>query len=423
MPSIVDAARQFRDRTLSPETLVEQYLDRIRLENPKLNAFYEVFWDEARQSAAQAARELRSGLDRGPLHGIPIGVKDLFDVKGYRTTAGAHPGFHPPAAVEDAAVIGRLRAAGAILVGKTSLHEWAFGVSTNNAHFGPTRNPHDPARMVGGSSGGSGAALAAGLCMGALGTDTGGSIRIPSSLCGVVGIKPTLGRVSTQGVAPLSRSLDTMGPMATTVDDAFLLLEGMCGFRPEPGPKPRIVVPKGYFLEECDPRIVDLVSAVGVVESVDLGDVKAAWEANAVILLSDAAAIHENRLREHPEWFGESIGPRLKNGLAHRGVDYARARDEQRDWTARLERALGKETVLAVPSTPAPATVIGDREGPALSRLMTRFTSPFNLAGVPVLCVPIGKVDGLPVGLQLVAGAGRESLLKAAADSLELPSL
>jgi aspartyl-tRNA(Asn)/glutamyl-tRNA(Gln) amidotransferase subunit A len=419
MLSIADAGRKFRSRELSPETLVEMYLDRIRGENPKLNAFYEVFWDEARQAAAQAARELRSGLDRGPLHGIPIGVKDLFDVKGYCTTAGAHPGFQPPAATEDAAVIARLREAGAILLGKTALHEWAFGVSTNNAHFGPTRNPHDPTRMVGGSSGGSGAALAADLCLGALGTDTGGSIRIPASLCGTVGIKPTLGRVSTRGVTALSRSLDTMGPMTRSVEDAFLLLEAMSGFRPEPTPKPRIVVPQGYFLEECDPRIVDLVSRAGSVEKLDLGDVKAAWEANAVILLSDASSLHEERLREHPEWFGESVGPRLKIGLGYRGVDYARAREEQRQWTARLDRILGRDTVLVVPSTPAPATVIGDREGPALSRLMTRFTSPFNLAGVPVLCLPGGTVDGLPVGLQLVAGPGQESLLKTAAELLE----
>jgi aspartyl-tRNA(Asn)/glutamyl-tRNA(Gln) amidotransferase subunit A len=422
MMTIVEAGRKFRSGELSPEALVEQLLGRIRRENPQLNAYYEVFWEEAPRAAAQAARELQSGRDRGPLHGIPIGVKDLFDVKGYRTTAGAHPGFHPPPATRDAEVIARLREAGAILLGKTALHEWAFGVSTNNAHFGPTRNPHDPTRMVGGSSGGSGAALAAGLCLGALGTDTGGSIRIPSSLCGTFGIKPTLGRISTEGVTPLSRSLDTMGPMTMSVDDAFLLLEGMCGFRPEPLPKPRIVVPRGYFLEDCDARIVDLVSRVGSLEELDLGDVTAAWEANSVILLSDASAIHEERLKTHPDWFGPSVGPRLEKGLAYRGVDYARARDEQRRWTARLERVLAKDLVLALPSTPAPATVIGDREGPLLSRLMTRFTSPFNLAGVPALCIPAGKVDGLPVGLQLVAGAGRESLLKSAAQALGLCS-
>jgi len=418
--TITEAGRKFRSRELSPETFLEGLLDRIQRENPKINAFYEVFWDEARHAAAQAAAEFRSGLDRGPLHGIPIGVKDLYDVKGYRTTAGAHPGFHPAPAIEDAVAIARLRAAGAILVGKTATHEWAFGVSTNNAHFGPTRNPHDATRMVGGSSGGSGAALAAEFVLGALGTDTGGSVRIPASVCGCVGLKPTLGRVSTQGVTPLSRSLDTMGPMANSVDDAFLLLEGMCGFRPQETIVPRIVVPKGYFLEECDSRVVQLITRVAPVDSVDLGDVQAVWEANGVILLSDAASVHETRLREHPEWFGESVGPRLQKGMAHRGVDYARARDVQREWTARLDRVLGKDTVLAVPATPVPATVIGDREGPALSRVMTRFTSPFNLAGVPVLCLPAGRVDGLPVGMQLVAGTGQESLLRTAAASLHL---
>lgn len=420
MLTIVEAGRKFRDGSLSPGMLTEMFLERIQKENPKLNAFYEVFWDEARAAASAASAELRGGLDRGPLHGIPVGVKDLCDVKGYRTTMGAHPGFHPPAANEDATVVARLRAAGAILLGKTALHEWALGVSSNNAHFGPTRNPHDPTRIPGGSSGGSGSAVAAELCLGAIGSDTGGSIRIPSSLCGVVGIKPTTGRVSTEGVAPLSRSLDTIGPMANSVEDAFLLLEAISDFRREETALPRIVVPKGYFLEECDPRVVELVSRVGKVESVDLGDVKAAWEANAVILLSDAAGVHEARLNEHSDWFGEAVGPRLKIAFGYRGIDYARAMDVQREWTTRLHRVLGKDTVLAVPATPVPATVIGDREGPALSRVMTRFTSPFNLAGVPVVCMPAGKVDGLPVGVQLVAARGCESLLATAASAVEL---
>ncbi len=420
MHSIAEAGRKFRSGSLSPETLTESLLDRIQRENPKLNAFYEVFYDEARAAAETAARELRSGLDRGPLHGIPVAVKDLIDVKGYRTTSGAHPEFHPKAATEDAAVVENLRAAGAILLGKTGLHEWALGVSSNNVHFGPTRNPHDPTRIPGGSSGGSAAALAAGLCLGALGTDTGGSIRIPASLCGVVGLKPTYGRVSTAGVMPLSRSLDHVGPMANSVEDVYLLLAGLSALEPgEPTPE-QIIIPRGYFLEECDPRLVEMVSRLGNVETVDLGDVKEVWEANGTILLSEAAAVHEQRLRDHDDWFGPSVGPRLKGALEYRAVDYAKARDVQRDWISRLLRILGDRNVLAVPATPVAATVIGDREGPALSRIMTRFTSPFNLAGLPVLCVPVGKLEGLPVGVQLVAAPGRELLLRSAARKLGL---
>ena len=420
MLTIAEAGRKFRSRELSPETLTEMYLDRIKRENPRLNAFYEVFWDQARAMAAEASIELRAGLDRGPLHGIPVAIKDLIDVKGYRTTSGAHPDFHPPAATEDATVVERLKAAGAILLGKTGLHEWALGVSSNNAHFGPTRNPRDVTRIPGGSSGGSAAALAADLCLGALGTDTGGSIRIPASLCGVYGLKPTFGRVSTAGIQPLSKSLDHVGPMANSVDDLYLLLAGICTFDDTELEPDRIIVPRGYFLEECDPRLSELVSKLGTVETVDLGDLKEVWEANGIILLSDAAAVHEARLRDHPDYFGPSVGPRLKAALELRAVEYAKAREVQRDWMSRLLRVLGDRSVLAVPATPVAATVIGDREGPALSRVMTRFTAPFNLAGVPVLSAPVGTVDGLPVGVQLVASLGRESLLRSAARRLRL---
>ena len=190
IPTAVEAARTFRAGALTPSDLIETLLARIERENPKLNAFYEIFRDEARADAARATRELASGQDRGPLHGIPVAIKDLFDVRGSVTTAGAHPGFRPPPAAEDCEVVARLRAAGAVLLGKTGLHEWALGLSNNNEHFGPTRNPWDPTRIPGGSSGGSAAALAAGLTPLALGTDTGGSIRVPAALCGVVGLNP-----------------------------------------------------------------------------------------------------------------------------------------------------------------------------------------------------------------------------------------
>jgi aspartyl-tRNA(Asn)/glutamyl-tRNA(Gln) amidotransferase subunit A len=418
VPTIVEAGRRFREGSLTPERLTEDLLGRIAEENPRLNAFYEVFAREARESAARATRELKEGRDRGPLHGIPLGIKDLFDVAGSVTTAGAHRGFHPPPAKEDCEVVARLRQAGAVFLGKTGLHEWALGVSSNNAHFGPTRNPHDPERIPGGSSGGSAAALAAGLCVAALGSDTGGSIRIPAALCGVWGLKPTYGRVSLRGVVPLSRSLDHGGPMANSAEDCFVLLEAMCDFRREPAKRPRILVPRNYFFDDVDPEVARLVrdaaARLGTVESVEAGDPAAAWKANSVMLLADAASVHEERLKAHPEWFGGTLAERFRGGLDSRAVDYARARDAQREWSAFLRRLLGDDAVLAVPATPVPATVIGDREGAPLARVMTRFTAPFNLARVPVLSVPCGKVGALPVGLQLVAAPGRESVLWAA---------
>ena len=416
MISAVDAAQRFRQGSLTPSALTEEILERIASENPRLNAYYEVFEPEARESAAVATRELREGRDRGPLHGIPVAIKDLFDVKGSVTTAGAHPGFRPPPAREDSEVVARLREAGAILLGKTAVHEWALGVSTNNEHFGPTRNPFDTDRIPGGSSGGSAVALAAGLTVLALGSDTGGSIRIPAALCGVVGLKPTYGRVSLRGVTPLAGSLDHAGPMARSVEDAFVLLEGMCEFRRGPARRfTKLLVPKQYFFDDVDPAIVELVRAaasrLGVMEPVDVGDMKAVWDANTKTLYCDAAAYHEERLREHPDWFGMSLRDRLPVGLKYRGIDYARARGVQREWTARLTQMLGDDAVLVAPTTSTHATVIGEGEGSTLGRLMSRLTAPFNLAGAPVLSVPVGKVGGLPVGMQLVAAPGGESVL------------
>ncbi len=382
-----------------------------------------MFDSEARESAATATRELRQGIDRGPLHGIPVAIKDLFDVAGHVTTAGAHPGFRPPPAKADCDVVARLRVGGAVFLGKTALHEWALGFSTNNEHFGPSRNPHDPARIPGGSSGGSAAALAAGLAPLALGTDTGGSIRVPAALCGVVGLKPTYGLVSLGGVTPLSRSLDHAGPMATTVEDTFLMLEAMCDFRRGAAPRARVLIPEGSMFDDVDPEIEGLVRAaaarLGETERVNLGDMGAVLRASTVILYSEAATFHEERLTDHPDWFGSSVRERLPLGLTYQAAEYARAREVQREWTATLTRLLGEDAVLALPTTLVPATPIGDPEGAELSRLMSRLTAPFNLAGAPALSVPVGRVRGLPAGMQLVAAPGCEALLWEAGQRLE----
>lgn len=419
--TIAEAGRRFRSGSLSPRGLVDHFLSRIEKENPRLNAYYEVF-EDARARAARAEEELRRGEDRGPLHGIPIAVKDLFDVAGSVTTAGAHRGFHPAPAREDSEAVARLRAAGAVFLGKTGLHEWALGVTNQNPHFGPTRNPRDPSRIPGGSSGGSAAAVGADLCLGALGSDTGGSIRIPAALCGVVGLKPTYGLVSVRGVWPLSVSLDHAGPLARSAEDAFLLLETISDFRRGEAPAPRVRVPRNYFFEDVHPEVERSVRAaagrLGPVEEVELPEAPAAWQANVTILLSEAAALHERRLKEHPDWFGPDLAQRLPRGFDFSPADVARAREVQRRWRAALEACLGSDAVLAVPGTPVPAPRIGEKDGATLAPILTRFTAPFNLAGLPVLSLPCGTAEGLPAGIQLVAASNRESLLWAAARRL-----
>ncbi len=419
--TITEAGRRFRDGSLSPAKLINDLLDRIERENPRLNAYWEVCADDARELAEAAGKELRTGRDRGPLHGIPLTVKDIFDLEGLPTTTGAHPDFHSEPEPESADLVDILQDAGAIMLGKTSLHEWALGVTTNNPHFGPTRNPHDPDRIPGGSSGGSAAAVAADLCLGALGTDTGGSVRIPAALCGTVGLKPTFGLLSMGGVHPLSTTLDHAGFLTKSVEDAKLLFAHSC--RPvSPAPdRIRILLPENYFFEDVDPEVASQVRAaaekLGPTESVKLPDVQAVWDANTVVLLSEAGALHEERVLHHPDKIGDDVRRRLERGRKYTTDEVQKAQEIQNDWRSRLTRLLGSDAVLATPTTPIPAPPIEESDGVSLSRVLTRFTSPFNLAGVPAISVPCGEVGNLPIGLQLVAAPYRESLLFAAAEA------
>src|SRR5471032_2029290 len=228
MMTIEQFGRRLRARELTAVRATEECLRRIEADNPKLNAFIRVMGDEALQQARQADQELVAGQDRGPLHGVPISIKDLLDIKGVPTTAGSRV-RDGHVAERDAPTIAHLRQAGAVLVGKTNLHEFAFGTTNEDSAFGPARNPHDPTRSPGGSSGGSAASVAAGIALATIGTDTGGSIRIPAAACGVVGLKPSFGEVSTDGVVPLSRTFDHVGPLAQSVTDACLVYPALLG--------------------------------------------------------------------------------------------------------------------------------------------------------------------------------------------------
>ena len=432
--SIHAARHALQSGEMAPGDLIASTLDRIRALNPRLNAYLEVF-DPPERSA---------DLDR-PLGGIPIAVKDLIDVAGRRTTAGS-TFLADNVADEDAAVVKKLRAAGAVLVGKTHLHEWAHGTTNDNPHFGPCRNPWDLERVSGGSSGGSAVTIAAGLCLGALGTDTGGSIRIPASLCAVVGLKPTRGRVSLRGVVPLSWSLDHVGPMARTVRDTAILLQAIAGYDPEDTasidmPVPdyaenldgevglrgaRIGVPKTFFFEEAEPEVIEAVRAAiavlrdlgGTIVEVDLREAAELAKATGVILLADAAALHRERFESQPEKFGPDVLDRIKAGRAFTATDYALAKHAQRRWKHQLGKVFASLDALATPTTPIAAPRIDEPEAGAR---LPCFTRPFNLAGTPAISMPCGFVSGgrLPIGMQLVAKWWDEATLLRVAHAYE----
>jgi aspartyl-tRNA(Asn)/glutamyl-tRNA(Gln) amidotransferase subunit A len=370
-----------------------------------------------------------------PLCGIPLALKDLFETAGVRTTAGSKFfADHIPA--EDAFVVRKLKAAGAVILGKTNLHEIALGVTGVNPHYGACHHPHDAARITGGSSSGNAAALASGMCLGALGTDTGGSIRIPASLCGVVGLKPTCGRVSLRGVIPLSWNLDHAGPMARGVRDAALLLQVIAGYDaldPACADVPvddylahleegvagwRIALAGGGYFDETDAEVGAAVqsaarafASLGArVEQVELSWMREAALANGVMVQADAAAYHRERLAQHPDWFGADVRQRLQAGAACASTDYALARRTQAETRRKFENLFADYDILLTPTTPIPAPLIEGTDAIEQARRLTRFTAPFNLTGLPALSLPCGVTSaGLPVGLQIVSGAWQEA--------------
>lgn len=422
---------------LSSEELVRSQLDRAE-KLSALNAFISLFREEAISEARRLDARRRKGEILGPLHGIPITAKDLVWSRGQKTTSGSkiEADFVPD---RDAPALASLRSRGAVLLGKTNLHEFAYGVSNVNPHYGTACNPWDRTRISGGSSGGSAVALAAGVGYGSIGTDTGGSIRIPSSLCGVAGLKPTYGRISREGVTPLSWSLDHVGPMARTVEDVSVLYEAMSGeavdHREPAGSAPlrdlKVGLHSRYFFENLAPEVAASVrSAVADLESlgasiveIDLPEIEISGACRNTIAFAEASCYHEKNIRTRPQDYGEDTRDLLRLGLLIPATDYLTALRVRRSVFRAFRKAFEGIDILAAPATPATAPPIGApalETGEELRSGLLRLAGPFNTVGFPVLALPCGFTErGLPIGLQLAAAPRRESLLLRVGRALE----
>ena len=433
--TISEAASLIEAKQLSPVELVTAHLDRIDQTDERLNSFITLLADEANAAAAQAESEIQGGDYRGPLHGIPIGLKDLYYTKGIRTTVGSKI-MHDFIPDNDAAVTERFRDAGAILMGKLQMHEFALGATSENPHDGPARNPWDTARITGGSSGGSGSAVASGQCMAALGSDTGGSIRIPASACGIVGHKPTFGRVSRRGVFPLANSLDTVGPMTRTVRDAAIVMNAIAGYDERDQSSTnmpdedftrllgqgvaglRIGLPQDYFYDMIDDEVAAAVQdAAGVLEGLGANVEECSIPAlndsisiSGTILLTEAAEIHLDNLRERPDDFGSDVRGRLEEGAMTPAVSYIAAQRARAEFNRKIAEAMRTYDILLAPTTALGAPKLGDRvvdvgDGQeAKLAIMPRLTRPHNICGIPTVSIPCGFTsDGLPIGMQLAA--------------------
>jgi len=445
--SIAGIASLYRHGKLSPVELTRFLLDRIAKLNPRLNVYLAVCEEQALEQAVRAESALpgkhrgKSARRLGLLHGIPVSLKDNIYTAGIRTTAGSKI-LHDFIPLHDAPVVIALKKAGAIILGKTNMHEFAYGATSNNPHYGPVRNPWDESRIAGGSSGGSAAALAAGLCYGSIGTDTGGSIRIPASLCGVVGLKPGLGRVSAEDVIPLSPTLDFVGPLARSVEDAALLLEPILTRSPKersllPGrfPSPRarrakLGIPKEFFFDVVGPEIqrafdrsISILKKGGAsMKEISLPLLPETEEAGNHIAWAEATLYHQQAgwFPDRSADYGDDVRSRLEMGTKVSAVSYLKALQTREKFIAALHQALKDADVdaIVVPSTPIAAPPIGEEstviggKAHATRALLLRLNRPANLAGVPAISVPCGLTEGgLPIGLQFIAAVTDEPLL------------
>ncbi len=435
--SIAQIAPLVRNGEVSPVELTERALSAIQERDAHLNAFQLVLTDEATERARVAEREIADGRYRGALHGVPVAVKDLLAMRGTVTTAGSKI-LAEWIADRDATAVERLIAAGAVIVGKTRMSEFAYSPGSNNAHYGPTRHPWNPDRDAGGSSSGSAAAVADGLVFGAVGTDTGGSVRIPAALCGIVGLKPTFGRTSLAGAVPLAWSLDHLGPITRTVPDAILMLAALEGHDERDARTrrcPAIALPPDGAAGVRVGVVMDngVASGMGTAEALqawreglvalerngaelvelEVPEMAALWTLNGAVLALEAAAYHEPMLRTRLDDYGEFMRQRILSAYAYGPHSFVRAQQARAISRRRLEALLDSIDLLTVPTVPHAAPPLG-------VPTTTMHTAPFNLLGWPSVTVPVGLTsEGLPLAMQLAGRPWDDASVLAAAALVE----
>jgi aspartyl-tRNA(Asn)/glutamyl-tRNA(Gln) amidotransferase subunit A len=440
-----------RNKSVSPVEVTNKLLKRIEEVNPIINSYITVLFEEAKESALEAEREITAGNWKGPLHGIPIGVKDIIYTKNIKTTMGSaiFKDFVPD---YDAAVVERLKQAGAVLIGKQNTHQFAYGPTGDRSFFGPVRNPHNTSKMPGGSSSGSSAAVASGLCYGSIGSDTGGSIRIPSASCGIVGMKPTFGRVSKYGVYPLSRTLDHIGPITRTVHDNAVLLNVLSGydFRDpysvktenedftrllDHGIKGSIIgIPSSYYFEKLEPEVekqilqaLEVLKSLGAeIRPIDIPRLQEISLAHQTIAKCEAYALHEKMLQDFPEQYEEEVRERLLTGLAPKAYEYVQAQEIREVADQVFRKALTEAEVIITPTLSILPPDLQQREvninghQEQVRASLTRFTGPTNLNGFPSISIPCGfSASGLPIGMQLIGKPLDEANLYRFANAFE----
>ena len=446
MPTILELAPRLRRKEISPVELTRARLERIEQLNPALNAFITVTAESALAEARAAEAEIARGEWRGPLHGIPLAFKDLIDTAGVRTTAASEL-YKDRVPAEDAEVVRRLKLAGAVIIGKNNLHEFAYGGSSLVSFVGDVHNPRNAAHIAGGSSGGSAAAVAAGMCYAAIGTDTAGSIREPAALCGCVGIKPTYGRVSTRGVIPLSRSLDHVGPLAASVGDAAAVLQAIAGYDAgdissldmpvsdylaslKLNPKRlRVGVPLPFFYDNLDPEVSAAVErALAVIKNLvkEIREVTLDVPTDRTLQAAESYAEHAENISMHPDLYQAHTLRRIRSGENISAAEYVRRHRELEIARRRIPDVFAQIDVLVTPTTPIPAPAIAplkesvDALRPA-ELILLRNTRPFNVWGLPAISIPCGFTkSGLPVGLQIAGPHWREDLVLSLAHAYEL---